>query len=86
MSENNLPIAATKCANSENEDIILSEEAFQKELKYYESFISHMREEYAAGNHKHVSTLLQGTKCVHRIMEDIEKESKKRRRQPMWKN
>ena len=40
-----------------------------------------MREEYAAENHKHVSALLQGTKRVCRIMEDIEKESEK----PMWK-
>ena len=35
-----------------------------------------MREEYAAENYKHVSALLQGTKRVRRIMEDIEKESK----------
>jgi len=40
-----------------------------------------MREEYAAENHKHVSALLQGTKRVRRIMEDIEKEEEK----PMWK-
>src|SRR6185312_4741817 len=86
ISENNLPIGATECANSENENIVLSQEDFQKELRYYESFISHMREEYAAGNHRHVRTLLQGTKRVRTIMEDIEKERRKRRRQPMWKN
>ena len=45
-----------------------------------------MREEYAAGNHRHVKTLLKGTKRVRTIMEDIEKERKKRSRQPMWKH
>ena len=43
-----------------------------------------MREEYAAENHKHVSALLQGTKRVRRIMEDIEK-SQKTEEKPMWK-
>jgi len=43
-----------------------------------------MREEYAAENYKHVSALLQGTKRVRRIMEDIEK-SQKTEEKPMWK-
>jgi len=75
----------TYALDNDNEDVILSAEAFEKKIEYYESFIKHMREEYSSGNHKHVQILFNGTKRVRTIMEDIEKEQKKKTKQTTWK-
>jgi len=64
----------------------ITNEEFEKEMSELEEYLQHMREEFDAGNLRHVRTLMDASKRVRNMIVDIKRKGKKRVRERTWKD
>jgi len=64
----------------------ITNEEFEKGMSELEEYLQHMREEFDAGNLRHVRTLMDASKKARNIIVDIKKKGKKRVRERTWKD
>ena len=64
----------------------ITNEEFEKGMSELEEYLQHMREEFDAGNLRHVRTLMDASKRVRNMIVDIKRKGKKRVRERTWKD
>ncbi|GBC01686.1 hypothetical protein RclHR1_00430003 [Rhizophagus clarus] len=64
--------------NESDEETLVSFEEYVKHLEKHQNFLQHLQEEYQAGNLRHVKMLLNESKRVCDMMDDINHAQKKR--------
>ena len=64
----------------------ITNEEFEKGMSELEEYLQHMREEFDAGNLRHVRTLMNASKKARNVIVDIKNKGKKRVRERTWKD